>query len=39
MDDQAGFDPQMDVWVSDAQPWVQMNPALPKFDFYPNPGS
>jgi hypothetical protein len=39
MDDQAGFDPQMDVWVSDAQPWVQMNPALPNFDFYPNPGS
>ena len=39
LDDPACFDPQMDVWVSDAQPWVQMNPALPKFDFYPNPES
>jgi hypothetical protein len=23
------------VWTSDAHPWDQMNPALPKFEKYP----
>ena len=26
------FDPQMDVWTSDAHPWDHMNPALPEFE-------
>jgi hypothetical protein len=25
----------VDVWTSDAHPWDQMNPALPKFEQYP----
>jgi hypothetical protein len=35
LDDPSGFTPQMDVWTSDAHPWDQMNPALPKFEKYP----
>jgi hypothetical protein len=27
----------MDFFVSDAQPWDQMDPALPKYDLYPPP--
>jgi hypothetical protein len=26
---------QVDVWTSDAHPWDQMNPALPKYERYP----
>jgi len=29
------FRPQMDIFVSDAQPWDQMDPAIPKFEQYP----
>ncbi len=29
------FQPQMDIFVSDAQPWDQMDPAIPKFNEYP----
>jgi hypothetical protein len=35
LDDASWFNPQMDVWTSDAHPWDQMNPALPKFEKYP----
>jgi hypothetical protein len=35
LDDPSWFNPQMDVWTSDAHPWDQMNPALPKFEKYP----
>ena len=35
LDDRGWFNPQVDVWTSDAQRWDQMNPALPKFEKYP----
>jgi hypothetical protein len=35
LDDPSWFNPQIDVWTSDAQPGDQMNPALPKFEKYP----
>ena len=35
LDDPSWFNPQMDVWTSDAHSWDQMNPALPKFKKYP----
>ena len=35
LDDPSWFQPQMDIFVSDAQPWDQMDPATPKFDQYP----
>jgi hypothetical protein len=35
LDDPGSFNLQMDVWTSDAHPWDQMNPALPKFEKYP----
>ena len=35
LDDPSWFNPQMDVWISDAHSWDQMNPALPKFEKYP----
>ena len=35
LDDPGWFNPQVEVWTSDAQPWDQMNPALPKFEKYP----
>ena len=38
LDDPTCFNPQVDVWISDAQPWDQMNPASPKFDKYPPSG-
>lgn len=38
LDDSGSFRPQMDVWTSDAQPWVHMNSALPKFEKYPPMG-
>lgn len=31
LDDPKQFQPGMDVYVSSAQPWDHMNPALPKF--------
>jgi hypothetical protein len=36
LDDPSWFTLQMDVWTSDAHPWDQMNPALPKFERYPS---
>jgi hypothetical protein len=38
LDDPGWFKLQMDVWTSDAHPWDQMNPALPKFEKYPSAG-
>lgn len=35
LDDSSGYNQQMDVWTSDAQPWDGMDPALPKFQKYP----
>jgi hypothetical protein len=36
LDDPAGFQPQMEVWTSDAHPWDALHPALPKFEKYPS---
>ena len=35
LDDPSWFQPEMDVFVSEAQPWDQMDPAIPKFGQYP----
>ena len=35
LDDPSWFSPQMDIFVSDAQPWDQMDPAISKFEHYP----
>jgi len=35
LDDPTWFEQQFDVWTCDANPWDQMNPALPKFEKYP----
>jgi hypothetical protein len=35
LDDSSGFNQQMDVWTCDAQPWDNMDPALPKLQKYP----
>jgi len=37
LDDPSWFHPQMDIFVSDAQPWDQMDPAIPKFEQYSPP--
>jgi hypothetical protein len=34
-DDPGFFKPEADIFVKSAQPWDHMNPALPKFDTYP----
>ena len=33
LDEPAAFQPHVDFWVSDAQPWDTMNPDLPKFKY------
>ena len=35
LDDPSIYQPHMDFWVSDAQPWDIMNPDLPKFSKNP----
>jgi hypothetical protein len=35
LDDPSWFRPQMDIFTSDAQPWDQMDPAIPKHEKYP----
>jgi hypothetical protein len=35
LDDPGWFRPQMDFFVSDIQPWDQMDPAIPKYELYP----
>ncbi|HYD85476.1 MAG TPA: GFA family protein [Opitutus sp.] len=37
LDDPSGFEPQMEIWVSDAQPWDILNPALPHLPQNPPP--
>ncbi|MFW5444351.1 MAG: GFA family protein [Methylococcaceae bacterium] len=32
LDDPSIYQPKMDFWISDAQPWDIMNPDLPKYD-------
>ena len=39
LDDPSRFRPQFDIFTSDAQPWDQMDPKLPKFGKYPPPQS
>jgi len=34
LDDPSWFRPQFDIFTSDAQPWDQMDPAIPKYDKY-----
>ena len=36
LDDPSWFNPQMDVWTSDAHPWDHMNSTLAKFEKYPS---
>jgi hypothetical protein len=31
LDDPSGFQPSMDIYTASAQPWVYMNPDLPKY--------
>jgi len=35
LDDPNWFRPQMDIFTSEAQPWDQMDPAIPKYEKYP----
>jgi hypothetical protein len=35
LDDPSLFRPKVHIWTSDAQPWDQMDPKLPKFEKYP----
>jgi len=35
LDDPSWFQPQMDIFVSDAQPWDEMDPKIQKFEQYP----
>jgi hypothetical protein len=35
LDDPSWFRPLMEIWTSDAQPWDQPDPALPKFEETP----
>ena len=35
LDDPSWFRPLMEIWTSDAQPWDQLDPALPKFEETP----
>ena len=35
LDEPGLFKPELHMWASDAQPWDQMDPKLPKFEEYP----
>jgi hypothetical protein len=37
LDDQSWFAPQADIFTKSAQPWVQLDPTLPKFEKGPTP--
>ena len=37
LDDPSWFRPEMDFFVSDAQPWDHMDPSIPKYPVYPPP--
>ena len=34
LDDPGLFNPQFEIWTSDAQPWDHMDPKVPKFEKY-----
>lgn len=36
LDDPSWFQPSMDIFTSDAQPWDHMDPSLPKYEQYPS---
>jgi hypothetical protein len=36
LDDPSWFRPQIDMHVTDVQPWDILDPALPKFELYPD---
>ena len=36
LDDPSWFKQEMDVWISDAHPWEQMNSSMVKFEKYPH---
>jgi hypothetical protein len=38
LDDASFFRPQVNIWVSDACPWVTLDPELPAFPEYPPQG-
>jgi hypothetical protein len=35
LDEPGLFKPELHIWASDAQPWDQMDPKLPRFEEYP----
>ncbi len=35
LDDPSLFQPQMDIFIAQAQPWARMDPAIPKFELMP----
>ena len=35
LDEQAGFQPMLDIWTSSAQPWVCLSEKIPHFDRSP----
>jgi hypothetical protein len=35
LDDPSLFKPQVNMWISDAQPWDHLDPKLPRFEKYP----
>lgn len=37
LDDPSWFSSQMDIHLTDAQPWDMLDPNLQKFELYPNP--
>jgi hypothetical protein len=37
LDDPSWFRPKYHIFVCDAQPWDQLNPAIPRFEKYPPP--
>lgn len=36
LDDPSVFRAQFDIFVTDAQPWIALDPEIPKFDHYPS---
>lgn len=37
LDDQADFQPMLDIWTSSAQPWVCLDQSIPQFPYSPEP--
>ena len=38
LDDVSGLAPQVQLWCATAQPWLTLDPALPKFEYNPPRG-